>query len=60
MVYMDTGCVYRGYWSHVARIFAVGRATDHRWRMCQIVHRALQRSLKVVRPGKEMRLERWG
>lgn len=52
MVYIDTGCTYRGYWADVARVFAVGRASDHQFRMYRIVHQALQRSLEAVRPGK--------
>jgi Xaa-Pro dipeptidase len=51
MVYIDTGCTYRGYWADVARVFAVGRASDHQHRMYRIAHRALQRSLEAVRPG---------
>lgn len=51
MVYMDTGCLYRGYWADVARVFAVGRATDHQRRMYRVIHRALDRSLQAIRPG---------
>ena len=51
MVYIDTGCTYRGYWADVARVFAVGRATDHQRQMYRVVHRALDRSLEAIRPG---------
>lgn len=51
LVYMDTGCVYRGYWADAARIFAVGRASDHQRRMYQVVRRALDRGLEAIRPG---------
>ena len=51
MVYIDTGCTYRGYWADVARVFAVTRATDHQRKMYGVVHRAVERSLRAIRPG---------
>ncbi len=54
MVYVDTGCVHRGYWSDTARVFAVGRATDDQRRMYSIVFSALHRSLGVIRPGVQV------
>jgi Xaa-Pro dipeptidase len=51
MVYIDTGCTYRGYWADVARVFAVTHATDHQKEMYRVVYRAVERSLRAIRPG---------
>ena len=51
MFYIDTGCVYRGYWSDVARVMAIGEASAERRRAYEVVRRTQRRCVETIRPG---------
>ena len=53
-MWMDGGCVYRGYWSDFARMVAVGGATDLQRRRYRTVRAIMHRCIQVVRPGVTM------
>jgi Xaa-Pro aminopeptidase len=54
LLWLDGGCVYRGYWSDFARMVAIGRPTtaqqDHYRRVRAIMHTAVA----AMRPGVTM------
>jgi Xaa-Pro aminopeptidase len=51
IIYMDIGCVYRGYWSDYARVLAIGKATDEQKKAYRIVYDTLQKCIRVIKPG---------
>ena len=54
LVWMDGGCVYRGYWSDFARMVAIGGATDLQRQRYRMVRAIMHRCVQVVRPGVTM------
>ena len=51
LVYIDTGCVFRGYVIEFARTTVCGKATPEQKKIYQTVYRALQESFKALKPG---------
>lgn len=51
LLWMDGGCVYRGYWSDFSRMVAIGQATEQQRQRYRAVRALTQRSLRAARPG---------
>lgn len=54
LVWMDGGCVYRGYWSDFARMVAVGSASEPQRQRYRAVRAVMNKCLQAVRPGSTM------
>jgi Xaa-Pro aminopeptidase len=54
LLWMDGGCVYRGYWSDFARMLAVGSATELQKRYYRTVCATMNKCISAVRPGGTM------
>lgn len=50
-VWMDVGCVHRGYWSDMARVHSVGEPTDKLVRYHAAMKEGADRALAEARPG---------
>jgi Xaa-Pro dipeptidase len=54
LFWMDGGCIYRGYWTDVARMAAIGSATDRQKQHYTIVRSAMHKAIQATRPGVTM------
>jgi Xaa-Pro dipeptidase len=54
LLWMDGGCVYRGYWSDFARMVAVGSATELQRQRYRVVRAVMHKCVQAVRPGATM------
>ncbi|GAA3702814.1 M24 family metallopeptidase [Nonomuraea antimicrobica] len=50
-VWMDVGCVHRGYWSDLARVYSVGEPPDKLVRYHAAMKAGTDRALAEARPG---------
>jgi len=53
IIMLDDGCVVEGYQSDITRTFVLGKASDKRKTVFDVVHRAQAAALAAAKPGAE-------
>jgi Xaa-Pro dipeptidase len=53
IVMIDDGCIVEGYFSDITRSFVLGKPTDKKRQVFDIVHRAQKAAFETARPGVE-------
>jgi Xaa-Pro aminopeptidase len=54
LLWLDGGCVYRGYWSDFARMVAIGRPTAAQQERYRLVRAIMHKCIAAIRPGVTM------
>jgi Xaa-Pro aminopeptidase len=54
LLWLDGGCVYRGYWSDFARMVAIGRPTAAQQDRYRLVRSIMHECVAAIRPGATM------